>query len=203
MTFGRDFGRGVGSRYVLPTVLARAPLNALRSHNYPVETAPAVEALQKMQEAANLPLYYVLPINMAQAQWKKLDRWRWQEWSGPIDSYAQAFAASGATLKTLRASVELQPHQEMAVLGRELSDQLMNNLIEEDPRQYNPLLRNMQYPSHWPAEDQSFGVQMQMDAGPPLPPAQREYFERVASAMDSIRAQDLVYAQYMGTRDDG
>jgi hypothetical protein len=202
MTFGRSFGRPVAGRFVLPSVLARAPLNALRSHLYPVQTAPVVEALQQMQNPANLPLAYVLPIKMAQQQWKKYDRWSWQPWSGSIDSYARAFEASGSTLRTIRASMELPPHQEMATLGRELGNQLMSNLVEEDPRQYNPLLRNMQYPTTWPPENESFGVMMQMDAYP-LPRGQRARFEEVAGNMAAIRAQDAVYAAYMGVRNDG
>lgn len=203
MTFGRDFGRGTGSRFVLPTVMARAPLNALRSQLYPVETAPVVDALQQMDHPANLPLYYVLPIKMAQAQWKKTDRWQWQAWSGPIDSYAQAFAASGATLKTIRESQELPPLKGFAEAGRELGDQLMRNLIEDDPSQYHPLLRNMQYPSTWPPPDESFGVQMQLDAFSRMSPGQRARFERIAADMDAIRAQDLAWAVYTGTRTHG
>jgi len=203
VTFGRDFGRGTGSRFVLPTVMARAPLNALRSQLYPVETAPVVDALQQMQQPANLPPYYVLPIKMAQAQWKKTDRWQWQAWSGPIDSYAKAFSESGATLRTIRESQELPPMKEITALGRELGNQLMENLIEEDPSQYRPLLRNMQYPSTWPPPSESFGVQMQLDDFSRMAPGQRARFERIASDMDAIRAQDLAYAVFMGTRTHG
>jgi len=197
MNFGRSFGRTPSGRYNLPTVMAYAPIDALRSHLYPVQTSPVVAALQAMKDPANLPQTYMLPINMAQQQWKKYDRWLWQEWSGSADSYAKAFDASGATLRELHGTMEMPRWQEMATLGRELSDELMRQRVEDDPSKFTPLLRNMQYPTQWPAQSEGFDVQFAPNPQYPVGWRQAWEYPQVFSALDQIRAQDAVYAAFM------
>jgi hypothetical protein len=179
--------------------MSRAPIDALRSHLYPVEQAPVVNALQAMKDPANLPLAYMLPINMAQQQWKKMDRWTWQEWSGAADSYAQAFDASGATLRQIHGTVEMPKWQEMSELGRELSDEIMRQRVFDDPSKYTPLYRNLPYPStpYTPGLLPSFGDHFAPEPSYPLGWRQAWEYPQVFSAIDEIRAQDAVYAAYM------
>lgn len=201
MTFGRTFGRSISGRYNLPSVMAYAPIDALRSHLYPVQTAPVVTALQAMKDPQNLALSYMLPINMAQQQWKKVaSRWDWQEWSGSADSYARAFDASGATLRELHGTVEMPRWQEMHELGRELADQLMADRVEDDPSKFTPLSRNLPYPETMlspmmPAQAMAEAFHPE----PFYPTGWRQAWEypQIHATLNQIHAQDIVYAAYM------
>lgn len=194
--YGSSYGRSLGGKYQLPTVMARAPLNALRSHLYPVDKPAAAQAALAMQRPEDLPQWVLLPISMAQAQWKKYGgRWTWQNYDGPIQSYAGAFRESGSTLRELRADPQtMGPSQPLAQVAQGLADQMMRDDVHDNPGDYVPILRNMQYPSPWPDQPvEEFDEFGQWPASVDQIEAQSVF----RSTLDSIRNQDFAWAVLM------
>lgn len=134
--------------FAIPREIRDAPLEAHRSHLYPV--APPVAAYERMA-AGELAYEQWLPQNMGQQQWKKDADYGYGPQMGPVEGFIRAVSESGSDLRTARLHQTPHPQLPWEVVAQQLVDQA-DWALPTDPTGRHPIMRGLPYPRPWPAE---------------------------------------------------
>lgn len=136
-------------RPMYPSMIVNAPMDALRSHLYPVQPEIAGEALQFMAQEGGPPHRVFEPGTFGQQQWKKLRRWTWRDWDATAQSFNQVYD-SPTTCFTAR--LNHHPGRTGHQISQELVETLWSQITDHDelPDERVPLARDISYPTPLP-----------------------------------------------------
>lgn len=180
--------------FVTPPQLAQAPLELLRSQNYPMAAQSMVAALQQ-GAAGHYPQVHWLPARMGQQHWKKQSTGYYSHPGAMAQAFVPVqaamvdyFGAPSTTVQTARRAV--QPHPTSMWYDRSVELQRTMDVSRSIDPQPRPIGRGIPTPPRWPEEQLDAMDDFEMYAAARWQKRRRD--ERMA-AMARIRQLDREY----------
>lgn len=187
--------------FVTPPQAAHAPLELLRSQNYPMAPQKMAAALGPAA-AGHYPPTYWLPARMAQQQWKKQSTGFYPTPGAMARAFVPVqaqmvdyFGAPSTTVRTTRVQQTPHPTSMWLDRAREMQAQMDLSRSIDPPRQ--PIGRGIGYPMRWPSE--SFDTMDDYEMFAAARAQKRRRDARVA-AMMRLRELDREYGVYTEPR---